>query len=301
MVEEAGTRCGFVALLGAPNAGKSTLLNALVGQKVSIVTQKVQTTRTRIRGIAIEGESQIIYVDTPGIFTPKRRLDRAMVAAAWGGAADADMVCLLVDANKGVDGDTSQILEGLKESHRSCVLILTKIDLVPRTSLLALTEELNATGLFSDLFMVSAVRNDGIDDLRTFFAGEMKPGPWLYPEDQLSDLPQRLMAAEITREKLFLRVHQELPYATTVETENWEMRKDGSVRIDQIIFVERGSQKPIIIGKGGRTIKEMGETSRQELEEIFGCRVHLFLRVKVRKNWADERERYREMGLDFSD
>ncbi|MFN3232110.1 MAG: GTPase Era [Alphaproteobacteria bacterium] len=295
------TRAGFVALLGAPNAGKSTLLNALVGQKVSIVTQKVQTTRTRIRGIAIEGESQIIYVDTPGIFAPKRRLDRAMVAAAWGGAADADVVCLLVDAKKGIDEDTARILDGLKDASRPCILILTKVDLVARPSLLGLADELNETGLFSDLFMVSAPENDGIDDLRAFFADKMPPGPWLYPEDQLSDLPQRLMAAEITREKLFLRVHQELPYATTVETENWDARRDGSVRIDQIIFVERDSQKPIVIGKGGRTIKDIGEASRLELEEMFERKIHLFIRVKVRRNWADERERYREMGLDFTD
>ena len=294
-----GLKCGFVALLGAPNAGKSTLLNALVGQKVSIVTQKVQTTRTRVRGIAIEGDSQIIYVDTPGIFAPKRRLDRAMVAAAWGGAADADVTCLLVDAKKRIDADTQLIIDGLKEAGRLRVLVLTKIDLVERASLLTLADELNETELFSDIFMVSATEGDGIEDLGTFFAGKMLPGPWLYPEDQLTDLPQRLMAAEITREKLFLRVHQELPYATTVETENWESRHDGSVRIDQIIFVERKSQKPIVIGKGGRTIKDIGEAARTEMEMLFERKVHLFLTVKIRRNWADDRERYREMGLDF--
>lgn len=293
------TSCGFVALLGAPNAGKSTLLNALVGQKVSIVTQKVQTTRTQIRGIAIHGAAQIVFVDTPGIFTPKRRLDRAMVAAAWGGAADADVVCLLIDAKKRIDPDTALILEGLQKTGRKAVLVLTKIDLVPRESLLSLTEELTATGLFDDIFMVSAPQGDGVSDLLDFFAARMPSGPWHYPEDQLSDLPMRLMAAEITREKLFLRVHQELPYAATVETENWDNRKDGSVRIDQIIFVERDSQKPIVIGKGGQTIKDIGANARREMEALFERKVHLFLNVKVRKNWGNERERYREMGLDF--
>lgn len=293
------TACGFVALLGAPNAGKSTLLNALVGQKVSIVTQKVQTTRTQIRGIALHGKAQIVFVDTPGIFAPKRRLDRAMVATAWGGAADADVVCLLVDAKKRVDDDTALILDGLKQAGRKAVLVLTKIDLVPRESLLSLTEDLMNTGLFDDVFMVSALQNDGLDSLMDFLADKMPAGPWHYPEDQLSDLPMRLMAAEITREKLFLRVHQELPYAATVETENWENRQDGSVRVDQIIFVERDSQKPIVIGKGGRTIKDIGATARQDMEALFERKVHLFLNVKVRKNWGNERERYREMGLDF--
>jgi GTP-binding protein Era len=295
------TRCGFVALLGAPNAGKSTLLNALVGQKVSIVTQKVQTTRTRIRGIALEGDAQLIYVDTPGIFTPKRRLDRAMVAAAWGGASDADVVCLLVDARKRIDLEVQHVLDGLKEAGRKAVLILTKIDLVPRVSLLSLADELNAMGLFTDIFMVSAMTGDGIGDLKAFFAAKVPPSPWLYPEDQLSDIPMRLMAAEITREKLFLRVHQELPYAATVESEQWEERRDGSVAIHQVIFVERDSQKPIVIGKGGRTIKDIGEAARRELENILGRKVHLFLTVRVRKGWGDDRERYREMGLDYSD
>ncbi|MBI1180744.1 MAG: GTPase Era [Alphaproteobacteria bacterium] len=294
------TRCGFVALLGAPNAGKSTLLNALVGQKVSIVTQKVQTTRTRIRGIAIEGDTQIVYVDTPGIFAPKRRLDRAMVAAAWG-ASDADVLCLLVDARKRIDREVQLVLDGLAEAGRRAVLVLTKIDLVPRASLLSLADELNATGLFTDVFMVSAMTGDGIDDLKRFFAARMPQGPWLYPEDQLSDIPMRLMGAEITREKLFLRVHQELPYAATVETEQWEERRDGSVAIHQVIFVERDSQKPIVIGKGGRTIKDIGEAARRELEDILGRKVHLFLTVRVRKGWGDDRERYREMGLDYSD
>jgi GTP-binding protein Era len=297
---EQSTRCGFVALLGAPNAGKSTLLNALVGQKISIVTQKVQTTRTRIRGIAIEGGAQLIYVDTPGIFAPKRRLDRAMVAAAWG-AADADVVCLLVDAKKRIDPEVKLVLDGLKETGRKAVLLLTKIDLVPRDSLLALADELNRTGMFTDIFMISAATGDGVEDLKRFFAGHVPPGPWLYPEDQLSDIPMRLMGAEITREKLFLRVHQELPYAATVETEKWEERRDGSVAVHQVIFVERDSQKPIVIGKGGATIKAIGEAARREMEEIMERKVHLFLNVKVRKGWGDERERYREMGLDYSD
>jgi GTP-binding protein Era len=297
---EQSTRCGFVALLGAPNAGKSTLLNALVGQKISIVTQKVQTTRTRIRGIAIEGGAQLIYVDTPGIFAPKRRLDRAMVAAAWG-AADADVVCLLVDAKKRIDPEVKLVLDGLKETGRKAVLLLTKIDLVPRDSLLALADELNRTGMFTDIFMISATTGDGVEDLKRFFAGHVPAGPWLYPEDQLSDIPMRLMGAEITREKLFLRVHQELPYAATVETEKWEERRDGSVAVHQVIFVERDSQKPIVIGKGGATIKAIGEAARREMEEIMERKVHLFLNVKVRKGWGDERERYREMGLDYSD
>ncbi len=294
------TRCGFIALLGAPNAGKSTLLNALVGQKISIVTQKVQTTRTRIRGIAIEGDAQLIYVDTPGIFAPKRRLDRAMVAAAWG-AADADVVCLLVDAKKRVDPEVKLVLDGLKETGRKAVLLLTKIDLVPRDTLLALADELNRTEMFSDIFMISAATGDGVADLKRFFAARAPKGPWLYPEDQLSDIPMRLMGAEITREKLFLRVHQELPYAATVETEKWEERRDGSVAVHQVIFVERDSQKPIVIGKGGATIKAIGESARREMEEIMERKVHLFLNVKVRKGWGDERERYREMGLDYSD
>jgi GTP-binding protein Era len=297
---EQTTRCGFVALLGAPNAGKSTLLNALVGQKISIVTQKVQTTRARIRGIAIEGEAQLVYVDTPGIFAPRRRLDRAMVAAAWG-AADADVVCLLVDARKRIDPEVKLVLDGLKETGRKAVLLLTKIDLVPRDSLLALADELDRTGMFTDVFMISAATGDGVDDLKRFFAGHVPPGPWLYPEDQLSDIPMRLMGAEITREKLFLRVHQELPYAATVETEKWEERRDGSVAVHQVIFVERDSQKPIVIGKGGATIKAIGEAARREMEEIMERKVHLFLNVKVRKGWGDERERYREMGLDYSD
>lgn len=293
--------CGMVALLGAPNVGKSTLINQLVGQKVSIVTRKVQTTRARVRGIAIEGGSQMIFVDTPGIFEPKRRLDRAMVRAAWDEAGDADVVTLLVDAERGIDRDTKRIIDGLKQRGSSVILVINKIDAVRRDSLLGLTEALAETGIFSDTFMVSALNGDGVDDLRSFFAGRMPFGPWLFPEDQLSDVPQRLLASEITREKLFEQVHQELPYATTVETESWEDKKDGSARIDQIIYVERDGQKAIIIGNKGSKIKEIGSQSRAELEDLLGIKVHLFLRVKVRPKWADERARYREIGLNFVD
>ena len=293
--------CGMVALLGAPNVGKSTLINELVGQKVSIVTRKVQTTRARVRGIVIEGGSQIIFVDTPGIFEPKRRLDRAMVRAAWDEAGDADVVTLLADAERGIDRDTKRIIDGLKQRRIGVVLIINKIDAVRRDSLLGLTESLAETGVFSDIFMISALNGDGVDDLRSFFASQMPFGPWLFPEDQLSDVPQRLLASEITREKLFERVHQELPYATTVETESWEDKRDGSARIDQIIYVERDGQKAIIIGNKGSNIKEIGSQSRAELERIIGIKVHLFLRVKVRPKWADERARYREIGLNFVD
>jgi len=293
--------CGMVALLGAPNVGKSTLINQLVGQKVSIVTRKVQTTRARVRGIAIEGGSQIIFVDTPGIFEPKRRLDRAMVRAAWDEAGDADVVTLLIDAERGIDRDTKRIIDGLKQRRIGVVLIINKIDAVRRDSLLGLTELLAETGVFRDTFMISALNGDGVDDLRSFFASQMPFGPWLFPEDQLSDVPQRLLASEITREKLFERVHQELPYATTVETESWEDKRDGSARIDQIIYVERDGQKAIIIGNKGSKIKEIGSQSRAELESIIGIKVHLFLRVKVRPKWADERARYREIGLNFVD
>lgn len=296
-----GTTCGIVALLGAPNVGKSTLLNRLVGQKVSIVTRKVQTTRTRIRGIAIEGDAQIIFVDTPGIFAPKRRLDRAMVGTAWEQAADADIVALLVDAKRGIDADTRRIIDGLKEAGRKVVLVLNKVDAVKHVTLLGLSEELNKEECFRETFMVSALSGDGVEDLRSFFAGAMPSGPWLYPEDQITDIPQRLLAAEITREKLFELVHQELPYAATVETESWEVRRDGSVRIDQIIYVERKSQKAIVVGKGGSKIKDIGQQSRHELEEILEHRVHLFLRAKVRERWGDEPARYREMGLNFVD
>jgi GTPase len=293
------TRCGFVALIGAPNAGKSTLLNALVGAKVSIVTHKVQTTRALVRGIALHENSQIIFVDTPGIFAPKRRLDRAMVTTAWGGAKDADRVGVLIDAKKGLDDEALKLLEKLSEVKRPVFLVLNKIDLVKRDRLLKLTEEANAKAAFERVFMVSAQTGDGVDDLKAWLAGEMPKGPWLYPEDQISDLPLRMLAAEVTREKLFLRLHEELPYSSTVETELWEMKEDGTARVEQTIYVERESQKKIVIGKGGQTIKAISTAARQEIAEIAEYPVHLFLFVKVRENWSDDPERYREMGLEF--
>ncbi|MEW6091507.1 GTPase Era [Parvibaculum sp.] len=293
------TRCGFVAIIGAPNAGKSTLLNQLVGSKVAIVTHKVQTTRSRIRGIAMEGNTQIVFVDTPGIFKPKRRLDKAMVEAAWGGAGDADAILLMVDAEYERDEDLERIIEGLKSQGRKAILVLNKVDIAKREKLLKLAERLNETGLFTDTFMISAATGSGVADLRRHLAGLMPPGPWHYPEDQAADVPLRSLAAEVTREKLFLRLHDELPYSLTVETEEWEQRKDGSIRIQQVIFVERESQKKIALGKGGQTIKKVGQMAREELEQLLETRVHLFLFVKVRENWSDDRERYREMGLDF--
>jgi GTP-binding protein Era len=297
------TRCGFVALIGEPNAGKSTLLNRMVGAKVSIVTHKVQTTRARIRGVAIEGESQIVFVDTPGLFRPRRRLDRAMVAAAWGGAADADVVVLLIEAQRGLTEGVKTILEGLKEKAggRPVALAINKIDRVKAEVLLGLSAELNEAFPFVRTFMISAERGYGVEDLRQWLAGEMPEGPWLYPEDQIADLPLRMIAAEITREKLTLRLHQELPYELTVETEAWEERPDGSVRIDQIVYVARDGHKGIVLGKKGETIKAVGQAARAELEEFLGRKVHLFLTVKVRPGWLDEAERYSEMGLDFSD
>ena len=296
----AATRCGFVALVGAPNAGKSTLLNLMVGAKISIVTPKVQTTRTRITGICMAGDdTQIICLDTPGIFEPKRRLERAMVKAAWGGAHDADWVVVLVDVKRGFDRDTRRIIEGLSGRKRHTVLALNKIDGARRDALLPLAAELNESGAFSDSFMISALNGDGVDDLRDFLASRMPAGPWLYPEDQLSDIPLRLLAAETTREKLFLRLHQELPYALGVETESWEERKDGSILIHQVIYVLRDSHKPIILGKGGRQIKAVGQASRLDLEAFLGQRVHLFIHVKVAPKWTDDPSRYREMGLEF--
>ena len=297
--EAAPRRCGFVALIGAPNAGKSTLLNRLVGAKVSIVTPKVQTTRTRVLGIALHGAAQIIFIDTPGIFEPRRRLDRAMVAAAWSGAADADLVVLLVDAEKGMTRDVRRIVEGLAKAGRKAILALNKIDLVRRDSLLALSADLNASGIFTDTFMISAATGDGVDDLMDALVARLPEGSWLYPEDQLSDMPERLLAAEITREKLFLQLRQELPYALTVETEEWEDRPDGSVRIGQVVYVQRDSQKAIVLGKGGQRIKSVGAAAREELEQMLGCRVHLFLFVKVREKWGEDPERYRDWGLDF--
>ena len=296
----AEARCGFVALVGAPNAGKSTLLNALVGAKVSIVSPKVQTTRARITAIAIEGASQLVFVDTPGIFTKiNHRLEKAMVAAAWSGAADADVVVVLVDAERGIDRNTRSILDGLKERKRGVYLALNKVDLVKRTKLLGLTEELNNLATFEQIFMISALNGDGLEELRTALAAAVPAGPWHYPEDQLADIPERLLAAEITREKVFLQLHQELPYAVTVETEEWKQGKDGSLRIEQVIYVRRDTQKAIVLGKKGHQIKAIGAAAREELEAMFDCRVHLFLFVKVRQNWQDDPARYQAMGLDY--
>ncbi|MEG3617412.1 GTPase Era [Magnetovibrio sp. PR-2] len=292
-------RCGFIAVIGAPNAGKSTLVNRVVGTKVSIVSPKVQTTRARVMGIAIQDRVQLVFIDTPGIFQPRRRLDRAMVAAAWGGAGDADVKLLLVDADKGIDKDTASIIERMKAEKQRAHLVINKIDKIKKPQLLALVSDLNAHEIFDDIFMISALNGDGVDDLVSFLAGHMPEGPWHFPEDQVSDQAERLLAAEITREKLYLQLRQELPYATTVETETWEDRKDGSVKIEQVIFVERDSQKSIILGKGGQQIKKLGEAARTELEEILDTRVHLFLFVKVREKWADDPERYRDWGLDF--
>ncbi|WP_319531404.1 GTPase Era [uncultured Cohaesibacter sp.] len=296
---EINTRCGYVALIGAPNAGKSTLVNQLVGSKVSIVTHKVQTTRSLIRGIALKGERQMIFVDTPGIFAPKRRLETAMVNTAWGGAKDADCIGMIVDARKGVTEQIEDILERLADIKLPKVLILNKIDLVKRDSLLALAQKLNDQVEFEATFMVSALNGDHTDDLLDYFADKMPKGPWLYPEDMISDLPMRQLASEITREKVFLRLHQELPYASTVETENWEQKEDGSVKIEQVIYVERDNQKMIVLGKGGKTIKAISMAAREELSELLEAKVHLFLFVKVRERWVDDPERYREMGLDF--
>jgi GTPase len=297
------TRAGFVALIGEPNAGKSTLLNRMVGAKVSIVTHKVQTTRTRIRGVAMEGESQIVFVDTPGLFRPRRRLDRAMVAAAWGGAADADVIVLLIEAHRGLTEGVQAILDALGEKARGrrVALAINKIDRVEAPKLLALTEHMNAAFGFEKTFMISAEKGYGIDDLRRWLAEAVPEGPWLYPEDQIADLPMRMIAAEMTREKLTLRLHEELPYQLTVETENWEERKDGSARIDQVIYVARDGHKGILLGKGGETIKAVSKAAREEIEAFLERRVHLFLQVKVRPNWLEEAERYSEMGLDFRD
>jgi GTP-binding protein Era len=294
------TRCGFVALIGAPNAGKSTLLNQLVGSKISIVTHKVQTTRARIRAIALEGNTQIIFVDTPGIFAPKRKLDEEMVAAAWAGAAEADATVLLIDARDGLNEANRAIVEGLEKANLKVMLAINKIDTVPREKLLLLADELNKLYPFTDTFMISAMKGHGVQDLKQTLADRMPPGPWLYPEDQVADLPLRMLAAEITREKLFLRLHDELPYASTVETETWQERKDGSVRIEQVIFVERDSQKKIVLGKNGQTIKAIGQAARTEIAEALGQKVHLFLFVKVREKWAEDPERLRMMGLDPS-
>jgi GTP-binding protein Era len=297
--EQTHTKAGFVALIGAPNAGKSTLLNSLVGSKVSIVSRKVQTTRALVRGIAIEGVAQIVFVDTPGIFKPKRRLDRAMVTSAWGGAGDADVIALLLDVRKGIDEEADAILDKLPELKRPKVLILNKIDLIERSKLLEMAAKLNEKVPFAHTFMISALKGDGIQTLKRQLAEMMPEGPWLYPEDQISDAPLRMLAAEITREKIYERLHEELPYQSTVETDQWQQRPDGSVRIEQTVFVERDSQRKIVLGKGGQTIKAIGQAARKEIAEIAEAPVHLFIFVKVRENWSDDPERYREMGLEF--
>ena len=302
MAEDAAseTRCGFIALLGAPNAGKSTLLNQLVGSKISIVTHKVQTTRSRVRGVVIDGNCQLVFVDTPGIFTAKRRLERSMVAAAWSEAKDADEVVLLADATRPrIDGDTRLIIDGLKARGRTAILVLNKVDRCKREQLLPLAAAFQAEGIVSRIFMISALTGDGVDDLRRHLVECMPEGPWLFPADELSDLPERLLAAEITREKLFLNLHQELPYSLTVETDDWQDFDDGSARIEQTITVLRDSHKAMCLGKGGRTIKAVREAAQAELGAILGRKVHLFLVVKVRENWLEDRARYRQWGLEF--
>jgi GTPase len=301
MSEASATRCGYVALIGAPNAGKSTLLNALVGAKVSIVSPKVQTTRRRVLGIAMHEGAQIIFVDTPGIFSPRpgRRLERAMVSAAWAGAEDADLAALLVDVTRPDDGDTAGIVDRLEAAGRKAVLILNKVDLVKPPVLLAIADRFAKRGIFEPIFMISGLTGDGVGDLKRYLAQALPQGPWLYPEDQLSDLPERLIAAEVTREQIFLQLRNELPYASTVETDKWEERKDGSARIEQTIFVQRPSQKAIVLGEGGQRVKQIGERARAELETLLRRRVHLFLHVRVEKNWTEDRERYEAIGLDF--
>jgi len=299
-MEDQTKRAGFISIVGAPNVGKSTLINRLVGTKVSIVSPKVQTTRTRVLGIRMEGATQVIFVDNPGIFAPRRRLDRAMVAATWSGAEDADEILLLIDCTRGIDGDTRSILVRLREAGRKAYLALNKIDLVKKPRLLELSQDLNEFGLFDETFMISAETGDGVDELIGVLASRLPVGEWLFPEDQLSDMPSRLLAAEITREKLYLQLRQELPYAATVETDVWTNQDDGSVRIEQTLYVERPTQKAIVLGKRGKQIKALGAAARQELEEIFEKRIHLFLFVKVRGKWGDDPERYRDWGLDFN-
>ncbi|WP_149140145.1 GTPase Era [Gemmobacter caeruleus] len=298
-----GQKAGFVALIGEPNAGKSTLLNRMVGAKVSIVTHKVQTTRARIRGVCMEGAAQIVFVDTPGLFRPRRRLDRAMVAAAWGGAADADIVVLLIEAQRGLTEGVQSILDALKDraASQTVALAINKIDRVKAESLLALSQTLNEAYPFAETFMISAERGYGVDKLRAWLASQLPDGPWFYPEDQIADLPMRMIAAEVTREKLTLRLHEELPYQLTVETEKWEDRPDGSTRIDQVIYVARDGHKGIVLGHKGETVKAIGQAARADLMEFLDRPVHLFLQVKVRPNWLDEPDRYSEMGLDFKD
>ena len=294
-----GPRCGFVAVAGAPNAGKSTLVNRLTGAKLSIVTPKAQTTRTLIRGIAVEGPAQIILVDTPGIFAPRRRLDRAMVGSAWGGAKDADIAALVVDSRKGVEDEDEAVIRGLPDVRAPKLLVLNKVDVVAKPALLALTQTLNERATFAATFMISALTGNGVADLKRWLGANVPAGPWLYPEDQIADAPLRHLAAEITREKLYLRVHEELPYAAAVETTKFEERKDGSARIEQTIYVERESQRPIILGKGGQTLKWIGQKAREDLTEILDRPVHLFLHVQVDERWADKREFYGDLGLDY--
>jgi len=299
-----GNRAGFVALIGEPNAGKSTLLNKMVGAKVSIVTHKVQTTRARIRGVAMEGTAQIVFVDTPGLFRPRRRLDRAMVAAAWGGAADADIVVLLIEAHRGLTDGVAAIIDRMKDQipqGQPVALAINKIDRVKAETLLGLAQQMSEAFPFVETFMISADKGYGVDKLRQWLAGQLPEGPWFYPEDQIADLPMRMIAAEITREKLTLRLHEELPYQLTVETEKWEDKPDGSTRIDQLIYVMRDGHKGIVLGNKGETIKSIGQASRVEIMEFLGRPVHLFLQVKVRPNWLEEPERYSEMGLEFKD
>jgi GTP-binding protein Era len=299
-MSEAPRRAGFVAIIGAPNAGKSTLVNRLTGTKVSIVSPKVQTTRTRVLGIRIVGDTQIAFVDTPGLFRPRRRLDRAMIAAAWGGAEEADVLVLLVDTTQEHDEDTQAIVARLKDlGRKDVILALNKIDIAEKPKLLALADALNRSGVFSDIFMISAETGDGVDDLLAALAARLPQGPWLFPEDQVSDMPERLLAAEIVREQLYRQLHQELPYRATVETDQWQEKDDGSVRIEQTIYVEREGQRVIVLGKSGQRIKAIGQAARRELERILERRVHLFLFVKVRAKWGEDPERYRALGLDF--
>lgn len=298
---EGPEKCGFVAIIGAPNAGKSTLLNEMVGAKVAIVTHKVQTTRTRITGIGMHESTQLVFIDTPGIFEPKRRLDRAMVNAAWKGSEDAETTVLVVDAKKGLTDEVERIIDGLKTANRKAVLALNKIDSIKRDTLLALAQAMNEKGIFTDIFMISALSGDGVADLKSYLADLAPIGPWMYPEDQISDTTMRLLAAEITREKVYLRLHEELPYAITVETEAWEDKPDGSVRIEQVIHVQRETQKGIVIGKGGSMLKTLGQMAREEMSENFDRKVHLFLHVRVTEKWADDKTVFQDMGLDYVD
>jgi GTPase len=293
------TRCGFIALIGAPNVGKSTLINALVGSKVAIVSHKVQTTRALLRGIATADGAQLVFIDTPGIFAPRRRLDRAMVTNAWAGAHDADIAAVLIDATRGLDDETNAILDRLADARRPKILLINKVDLVEKSALLAIASAANERAAFAATFMISALTGDGVADVKNWLAAHVPEGPWHYPEDQITDAPLRQLAAEITREKLYLRLHQELPYQSTVETDVWKELKDGSTRIEQTIYVERESQRKIVLGKGGQTIKAIGAEARREIADMVEAPVHLFLFVKVRERWSEDPERYREMGLDF--